>query len=89
MDQTNQIFVIILSLLMILPTNAYAHTVEYEHGYKAALNDTRDLPTGFTSSLRFKACGAIYNTTQQMADCHQGYQDGSNVIEQSFKQNEK
>ena len=39
MDQTKQIFGIILSLL-ILPTNAYAHTIEYEHGYKAALNDT-------------------------------------------------
>ncbi|MGC2682037.1 MAG: hypothetical protein WA323_09220 [Candidatus Nitrosopolaris sp.] len=66
MDQTKQIFGIILSLL-ILPTNAYAHTIEYEHGYKAALNDTLGRPTGFTSSLRFKACGAIYNTTQQMA----------------------
>ncbi|MFZ0512641.1 MAG: hypothetical protein WAM14_13620 [Candidatus Nitrosopolaris sp.] len=29
MNQTKQIFVVILSLL-ILPTNAYAHTVEYE-----------------------------------------------------------
>jgi hypothetical protein len=56
-DQTKQIFVIILSLL-ILPTNAYAHTVEYEHGYKTTLNDTLGFPTGFTSSLRFKACGA-------------------------------
>ncbi|MFZ0512896.1 MAG: hypothetical protein WAM14_14915 [Candidatus Nitrosopolaris sp.] len=84
MDQIKQIFVFILSLL-ILPTNAYAHTVEYEHGYKAALNDTLG-PTGDTSLLRFKACGAVYNTTQQMANCHQGYQDGSNAIEQSFKQ---
>ncbi|MFZ0514680.1 MAG: hypothetical protein WAM14_23960 [Candidatus Nitrosopolaris sp.] len=85
MNQTKQIFVVVLSLL-ILPTNAYAHTLEYEHGYKVAKNDTLGLPSGDTSWLRFKACGAIYNTTQQMASCHQGYQDGSNAIEQSFKQ---
>ena len=33
MDQTKQIFVVVLSLL-ILPPNAYAHNVEYEYGYK-------------------------------------------------------
>jgi hypothetical protein len=50
------------------------------------MNDTLGLPAGDTSWLRFKACGAIYNTTQQMASCHQGYQDGSNAIELAFKQ---
>ena len=59
MNQTIQIFVIILSLL-ILPTNAYGRTIEYEHGYKAALNDTLGLPIGFTSSLRSKPV-VLYN----------------------------
>ncbi|MGA9151664.1 MAG: hypothetical protein WBZ36_13885 [Candidatus Nitrosopolaris sp.] len=82
---TKQIFVLALSLL-ILPTSAYAHTPEYEHGYKAALNDMLGLPAVSRLHSTFEACGAIYNTTQQMASCHQGYQDASNAIEQSFKQ---
>ena len=42
---------------------------------KSAMNDTLGLPTGDTSRLRFEACGAIYNTTQQMGSCHKGYQE--------------